>query len=273
MFSTGLIVFREVMEIAIILSVVLAATQGVTGRAKWIWLGLGAGVVSSAFVAAFAEQISSAMEGFGQEYFNALILFIAVAVLGWTVVWMKHHAKEIGAKLKHVGLQVKEGEQPLWMVSVVIAAASVREGAEIVLFLYGSAAASQESLAAIATGGLMGLGIGVVVGWMLYAGLIRVATKHLFTVTSWMLVLLAAGMAAQGAGYLVSAGAIPGLIEPVWDSSAILSEEGMIGKMLHALVGYSARPSLMQVFFYLAALAAISLSLLWSGRKHAPVTR
>jgi high-affinity iron transporter len=92
MFSTAIIIFRETIEIAMILSVIFAATRGLAGRMLWIAGGLAAGLACAGLVAAFAETISDSLSGLGQEFFNALILFAAAIVIGSTVVWMRTHA-------------------------------------------------------------------------------------------------------------------------------------------------------------------------------------
>ena len=89
MLSFAVIVFREILEISLVIGVLIAATRGLKNRKKWIGIGLGMGIVGSIVVAFFAEGISNAMEGMGQELFNATILILATILIGWTVVWMK----------------------------------------------------------------------------------------------------------------------------------------------------------------------------------------
>lgn len=265
MLSTAIIVFREVFEIAIILSVVLAATRGLAGKWKWVGLGLGIGVAGAGLVAFFAGEIADAAEGMGQEIFNAGVLFAAAAVIGWTVVWMKRHARQLTAHLKKVGAAVLDGEMPLYSVTVVIALAALREGSEIVLLTYGLAAAGK-SIASIAMGSAVGAMGGVVAGALFYYGILKVSTKHLFGVTSALLILLAASMAAQGTVFLVAADKLPALADPLWDSSAILAQESFVGQILHALIGYSDQPLGVQVVVFAVVLGVMTLSLKLAGR-------
>ena len=97
------------------------------------------------------------------------------------------------------------------------------------------------------------------VGAALYLGLLRIPPRRLFTVTSWMVLLLAAGMASQAAGYLVQADLLPPLGNAVWDTSVMLTEDSVLGKALHTLIGYVSRPEGIQILFYLATLLAIWL--------------
>lgn len=261
MVASAIIVFREVLEAALVIGIVLAATKGILGRHRWAAGGILFGLVGAGVLALFADAISGALEGMGQEIFNASILFVAVAMLGWHNVWMARHARELAARMNRVGHEVAAGTEPLYTIAVVITLAVLREGSEVVLFLYGIAA-TQAGAGSMLWGGLLGLGGGVVVGAGLYFGLLRIPTRHLFRVTAWMLLLLAAGMASQGAHYLVQADLVPALGNQLWDTSAILSERSIFGQTLHTLIGYTARPAGIQLLFYLATIGVIG-SMMW----------
>lgn len=271
MLSSFIVLFREVLEMAVILTIILAATRGARGRGRWVWIGIAGGVLGSAVVAAFADTISDAMEGVGQEYFNAAILLVAVGMIGWTVVWMKSHGRHIAQKIRRVGEQVVAGELPMAAIATIVALSMWREGAEVVLFMTGILSTSNESIAAIITGAVGGAAAAGAIGTLLYFGLIKLSTKYLFSVTSWLLVLLCCGMSAQAAGYLIAAGALPELISPLWDTGWLLSEQSVMGKILHSMLGYTERPSGMQAVWYLGTLAII-LSLLNFTRQRPAAT-
>lgn len=257
MLATFIILFREFLEISIILSLILAATRGVAGRGRWVLLGIGGGLTGAALVAVFADRIAEALEGAGQEVFNAGVLLVAVAMIIWTVVWMKTHARALVHKIHAVGKAVSEGERPLYSVAVIVALSMWREGAEIVLFMTGLLSTSQEPASSVLLGGAAGMALAGAIGAALYLGLITLSMKHLFSVTGWLLALLACGMSAQAAGYLAQAGFIPELISPLWDSGWLLAQDSLPGRILHALLGYTERPSAMQLLWYLGTLALI----------------
>ena len=83
-----------------------------------------------------------------------------------------------------------------------------------------------------------------------------------------MLIFLAAGMAAQSAGFLSSAGVIPELKGRLWDTSWIIDDRSFMGQLLHMLVGYSARPSAMQVIWYSTTLIVATTLLFSSCKRH-----
>lgn len=256
MLAALLIVFREVLEAALIVGIVAAATKGVRGRGRWIVAGIAAGGLGAIAVAGFASTIAAAFEGGGQEVFTATVLFAAVVMLGWHNIWMSHHGREMAREMTALGAAVSEGTRELYVVGMAVGLAVLREGSEVVLFLYGIAG-SGASNAALMMGGLMGLGLGTACGFALYKGLLRLSTRPLFAITGWLILLLAAGMAGQGANFLVQAGDLPSLGPALWDSSQILSEQSWIGFLLHTLIGYTARPSGIQLIFYIGTLLVI----------------
>jgi len=145
-----------------------------------------------------------------------------------------------------------------------------REGAEIVLFTVGIIRTSQESLFSIMIGGAAGTTIAGIIGVLLYLGLLKFSAKHLFAVTSLLLTLLASGMSAGVAGFLLAADKLPALGQ-AWDSSAILTQNSVLGKILHAMFGYSERPDYMQLIFYAATFAIIFfLEKFFSPHKQKP---
>jgi len=258
MLATAIIVFREVLEAALIIGIVLAATQGLARRVGWVSTGIVAGVAGAGLVAWFADAISSALAGVGQEVFNAGIMLFAVLMLGWHNVWMKRHGREMAQQMRDVGQAVKLGNRSMTMLAVVIGLAVLREGSEVVLFLYGVAVAQQDSPGLMLSGGLLGLLSGAMVGLLMYRGLLRISSRHLFTVTTWMITLLAAGMAAQAAGFLTQADLLPPLVQSMWDTSGVVAQNSVFGRVLQTLVGYADHPSGIQVLFYIATLGSIA---------------
>lgn len=258
MFGTAVIVFREVLEAAIIIGIVAAATHDVPGRKRWLTAGLLAGLAGSAVVAASTDAIGAFASGIGQELFNAIVLGIAVLMLAWHNIWMSSHGAELASHARNVGASIREGRSECSILLVVVGLAVLREGSETVLFLYGIAASESSGAFSMLTGGLFGMLAGISLGYAIYAGLLRIPMRWFFTATSVLVLLLAAGMASQAAHYLIQADVLPGLASPLWDTSAMLSEQSIPGMLLHSLIGYDARPAGMQVVFYLAALVAIS---------------
>jgi hypothetical protein len=156
-------------------------------------------------------------------------------------------------------------------LAVVIAVAVLREGAEVVLFLFGIIAATQVGTLSLVLGGVIGMALAAGVSFLLYRGLVAIPLRLLFRVTNGLIALLAAGMAGQAASVLHSADLIPGWGERVWDTSFIIDDHSFAGRSLHALIGYSARPSGVQLAAWVATLLILAV-LSRTGRMPRPKT-
>jgi high-affinity iron transporter len=257
MLATLLIVFREVIEAGLIVGIVLAATKGVPRRGLWVSYGVIAGVAGACLVAAFASEIGALFQGSGQELFNAGILLLAVGMLTWHNVWMASHGRAIAQEMREVGRAVASGGRPLVALAIVCGLAVLREGSEIVLFLYGIAASGGTSALGMMAGGILGLLAGAGVSTLMYLGLLTIPARYLFSFTSGLITLLAAGLAAQAVAFLQQAGYVEVLTSTVWDTSWLLSDDSVLGRLLHTLIGYTDRPNGAQVLVYLLTVSFI----------------
>jgi high-affinity iron transporter len=265
-----IIVFREVIEAGLIVGIVMAVTKGVPGSRLVIAAGVAAGVVGASLVAVFAGAIGEALAGVGQEVFNASILLVAVVMLIWHNVWMASHGRELAADVQRVGEAVRTGSRSVVALGVVCAIAVTREGSEIVLFMYGLVAAGGSTTADLIIGSLLGLAAGVGVTALTYLGLVTIPQRRLFAVTTALISLLAAGLAAQAVLFLQQAGVLTMMTETAWDTSAVLSDSSLAGRVLHTLIGYSDQPSVLQVVAYATTLVIIVVLTKAFGSRRAP---
>ena len=272
MLGALIIVFREVIEAGIIVGIVMAVTRGIARSRMWIALGVAGGVIGASLVAAFAGAIADALQGMGQELFNGSILAIAVVMLTWHNVWMASHGRQMAAEMREFGEQVRSGARSLFALAIVVGVAVMREGSEIALFLYGLAAAGGSSALSLLAGSALGLIAGCAVSALTFLGLVTIPQRYLFRVTTILITFLAAGLAAQSVLFFEQAGLVTALTETAWDTSGILSDTSLFGRVLHTLIGYSDQPSVLQVVVYAATLAVIVvLTRTIGSRRPAPV--
>jgi len=262
-----IIVFREVFEAGLIIGIVLAVTRTVPHRNLWIGGGVLGGVAGACLVAAFAGALSNLFAGMGQELFNAAILGIAVVMLTWHNVWMARHGREMANEVRAIGQAVADGSKSLLALAVVVGVAVLREGSEVALFLYGIVTSDGGSALSLALGGVIGLVLGALVCLLTYAGLISIPMRSLFAVTTVLITLLAAGMAAQAVAFLEKANWLTAMDNVVWDSSWLLDESSLPGKALHTLVGYTDQPTAMQLSVYVAVLVITFVLMRLSGSQ------
>lgn len=267
MLATLVVVFREAIEAALIIAIVMGASRGIPGRGRWVLAGIALGVAGAGLVALFADALSNAFSGSGQPLFDAGVLLAAVGMLAWHNIWMSSHGRAMAAEVRELGQAVQGGSRPLTALMVICLVAIMREGSEMVLFLWAIATGGGD-LWGMLTGGFVGLACGVLLGVFIYRGLLKIPMRYFFTVTGWLVLLIAAGLAAQAASFLNQAGLLPALGNSLWDSSRLLDQGSLAGQMLHVLVGYTARPSGIQLLFYIATLVAIFVPMQLTARRH-----
>lgn len=249
----SIIIFREILEIALILGILTAATKEIKGRSKYILAGLGLGILGSAILAFFTDKISDSLNGMGQEIFNGSILLLAVIMISGTVIWMNKHAKSISSNLRTLSSDVQQGNKPLIALSLVVLLSVLREGAEIVLFTY-SYYSSGSSLSEIALGLSIGIICGSITGLAFYLGILKFSGKYFFKVTTYLLIFIAAGIAMQSVKFFINADIIPALMDPAFDLSNILPQTSFVGKFLNIFLGYVDAPALSQVIAYFVTI-------------------
>lgn len=260
MFATVLIVFRETLEAALFIGIIAASTRGLFRRARWLSAGVLAGSIGAVAMALAMGKISTWGEGLGQDFLNIGILGLALLMLAWHCIWVSTHSGEAAQEAKQLGLAAKNGSSTLWAISIAVAMAVLREGAETVLFVSGFMSGEAQNNGAMLTGVAIGLLSGAGCGILIYAGLSKVKTQHFFTVTNLWVLIMAGALAAQLAKSLTQAGLVQRWTEPLWDTSSALSMDSALGSICKALVGYDASPSGLQLLFYIGAIALIAFA-------------
>ena len=267
MFATALIVFRETLEAALFVGIMAAATRGLEGRSRWLSAGVLAGLAGALALAAGAEHISALADGVGQDLVNAGILMVALTMLTWHCVWISNQGARAAAQARALGTSFKQGQRAPWALMTVVALSVLREGAETVLFVAGYASGTGST--GTVKVALVGVLCGSATGAIIYLGLSRIPVQRMFAVTNMLILLLAASIASQLARALSQAGLINTWGQPVWDTSSLLRIDSPAGTLAHALVGYEAQPTGLQLAFYAMALLIIISGSRWVRRIQA----
>ena len=271
--ATFLITLREAFEAALLLGLVYTYLDKLGARAQFRWVTLGGalGLVASVLMGVGVAYLSGPLVDLGPDLIGAGVLFLAVVLLTWHAWWMQRHARGLRGDLER-RIDHARSTQRLWLVGLIAFTGVFREGAETVVFLWGvmaeaTSAAGWGSVAA----GVAGVAAAAVFGWLIFRGGQRLSLAGFFAITTTLLLFLAAGLFSTGIGRLQSLGVLP-LMPPLWDTSFILSDDGLVGKFLGGLVGYRARPSLPEVVGYAAYLVAAGFLVLGGGRRSIAAT-
>lgn len=257
--TTVIIILQEVLEAAVLIGLLLALTRSLELGYRWFGAALLLGVLGAALYGLQLTPISNALDGVGQEVLNALIQF---AIYGLLLI--------VAASL--LPLRPEPGQRRLltFVMTVVVALAILREGSEIYVYLL-SFRYRPEPLAAVTTGSLIGAGIGFSVGALFYYGLLSLSPKRRQLAICVLLALIGAGLCLQASQLLVQADWLPAQY-PLWDTSSLLPESAIAGRVLYAVAGYEATPTALQVVIYVAALVTMALTMGITGARRASKT-
>jgi high-affinity iron transporter len=255
MFQLATVIFRECLEISLLLAIILAVTKSVDNSRFFVVLGAIIGVILSAFVAMGANFITQYFSYLGDEILDSIIILSTAILINWTVIWMQGYNHKIKNHFSQISKDITAGIASKLTIVLVVASTILREGIEIILFVYSIVSVGKLPVNDYLIGLFAGMSFGFLSGYVIYKGLIQYAGKYIFQISTILLTFVAAGLAAEGAGILTSCGLVEFGSNILWDSSYFVNNNSMVGKVLKIIIGYDARPNLLQIIFYLASIA------------------
>lgn len=268
MLSALIITFRETLEAALVVGIVLAYLEK-TKQSRFnsvVYLAIASAVVGSIMAAVGFNSLAGGFSGRNEELFEGIVMLFAALLLTTMILWMlkqKHIRVELEQK---VNVEITEGHRFGLFALVFISV--LREGVETVIFLGASGFTAETSAMDRISGGFLGITLALVLGYILFIQSRKLDIKKFFQITSLVLILFAAGLVAHGVHELQEAGVVPVYIEHVWDinppqnldgSYPLLHEGGLIGGLAKNLLGYNGNPSLLEVLSYLIYLVFVVL--------------
>ncbi len=267
MIASFIIAFRETLEAALVAGIVLGLLRKMNQKRffKIVFIGVGTGILTSIVAAFLFNALVNGFEGVEGMVFEGVTMFVGAALLTTMIFWMMRQSHISGEIREKVNREMeKSSSAGLFMVVFV---AILREGIETVLFLSAANFVSEENNL---WGAIIGIGVAVILGYLIYAGTIKLNLKKFFTITSLLLVLFAAGLVAYGTHELVEVAEYNGFVNPllttVWNINPpmnldgtypLLHDKGAIGSLLKGLFGYNGDPALIEVLLYCTYLVAV----------------
>lgn len=269
------IVWRESVEALLVVGILytwLRATPEGKRGLPYLWGGVAAGLALAFALALVLLGVSSWLSDEGQEWFQAIMSLAACALVVQMVVWMKKHGRTLKGELES-GARTSVANDNWWGLLVLVAIAVAREGSETVVFLYGTVSAGEggSDMLMLAVAGVAGFAVALLTFWLLQLGGKLITWRRFFFVTEILLLLLAGSLLVGGLDHLISLDVLPTLVDPVWDSSWLLSDSTGVGKVLADFAGYRALPALTSVLLWVAYWIIVWALLRWAGGRPAPV--
>ena len=225
---------------------------------RFLWGGVAAGAGLALALALVMLGIASELSGDGLEYFQLAVMMVAAALIVQMVFWMRRHGRTLKKDLE--GNMAREASAARWWgLLVVVALAVGRESAETVVFLYGLGASKGSINFPVVL--VLGLAAAFATFWVLQRGGRVLSWRHFFRISEVLLLLLAGALMVGGLEKLISLGVLPALVDPVWDTSALLDDSGRFGGVVAAFTGYRAKPALLPLLALAAYWIAVPLLL------------
>ncbi len=246
--NSVVIVLREVLEAALLMSVLLASARFLQMSKLWAIFAMIFGAVGAVMYGTFLGPVSELFEGVGQEVCNALLQLGMLALIAVIVFKIPRRMDYLRASSTNFSI----------LMVAIVAMATTREGSEIVVYVSGFWGIT-EFLSAVALGSFIGASIGLSIGVLVYYLLLALPLRHAPAITVTALAMIGAGMSSQAirlliqADWMSSSGAL-------WDTSHLLSEQSLFGQLAYALVGYEASPSAIEAATYLGSLLLVGLA-------------
>ncbi len=263
-----LIVFRESLEAALIVGIILTALSRL-GQKRYfpqVVVSSALAVVASLVAGRALLSLAESAQGRWKELIEGAVSLAACGVLTYMIFWMDRQSRRVKSELEAKVEEAVSRKELAAMMTLPFLAV-FREGAETVLFL--NAVALNESTGLSLSGGLAGFALAVLAAVALFVGGRRVPLRPLFRVSGFFLLLVGAGLLAYGIHEFQELGWLPEIYAPVWDTNPILNEKVGFGAFLKSLFGYNGNPSLLEVLAYGAYLFTI-FAFLRSGPSPKP---
>ncbi len=257
MLANLLIGLREGLEAALVVGILVAYLVR-TGRRDLlgqVWLGVTIAIVASLGVGAALTFGPRGLTSRAQEAIGGSLSLVAVALVTWMIFWMARTARHLKADL--TGRLDDALTAGRWAVVMTVLFAVGREGLETALFLWAAAQATGASTSPL-LGATLGLALAAGLGWALYRGAVRVDLRAFFAWSGLGLVLVSAGVLANGVHDLQEAGLLPGPDSFAFDVSAVIPPESWYGTLLKGTVGFSPSTTWLQAAAWLAYLAPVA---------------
>ena len=271
MLPSYLLSLREGIEAALIIGIVLSALRKIhrTELIPALWLGALFAIAVSVLSAILLTRFGLSLQGSAEVVFEGGTMLVAAGILTWMIFWMGRQARTLKSELEEDvnKAAASTGKRAVFWLAFM---AVVREGIELALFLTASVFATNALQTAL--GAVLGLGTAILLGWSIFAAIVRLDLRRFFQVTGFLLILFAGGLVAQGVHEFNEISWIPSVIEHLWDVNAFINNTSTLGQLLKALFGYNGSPSLTEMLAYFSYLAVVGLALRGGRKKPENIT-
>ena len=268
MLANFLIGLREGLEAALVVGILIAYVIKIDRRdvLKRIWLGVGLAVFISLALGALLTFGAYGLSFEAQELIGGSLSIVATGFVTWMIFWMLRAARNLSKELRS---EIDSHISGAGWGLVLVAFLSVgREGIETALFIWAAVRASGSTALPLA-GAAIGIGVAIVLGYLIYRGVVRINLSRFFTFTGIFLVLVAGGVLAYGVHDLQEAGFLPGINFLAFDVSHVVSPNSWYGTLLKGVFNFSPATTWLEAITWVAYVVSVLTIFIVSIRRHA----
>jgi high-affinity iron transporter len=240
-----LIGLREGIEAALVVGILIAYLKksGQAERTRYIWWGVFTAIVAASALAALFTLSSLELNGKAEPFLSGLLSLLAAALITWMAIWLAKKARFMKAELEGaLDRAIATGVGSLFLLAFLSVG---REGLETAIFIWNGALASHGA-SSVVTGTILGLFVASILGWLLYLGSLKINLGKFFRYSGAALIFVAAGMFSYAISEWQEIGLIPGFSSHLFDISAIISEDGLLGTILKGALNFTPTPTVLQ---------------------------
>jgi high-affinity iron transporter len=191
-----------------------------------------------------------------QTYFETATYLLAAVILTYMTFWMQLHAKGLAKELEHRSdLALSKGRR--WGLGLLAFQAVGREGLETMVFTLAIVFASDRQAASpvhgklLVLGAALGLAVALGVAFAIFKLGAKLNMRRFFQVIGVLLMVFAAGLLADAIENMQQLHWLDFGRHVLWNTSGTISEASSFGDVLHSLLGYADRPTVLQAFVWL----------------------
>src|SRR5664279_2661051 len=178
---------------------------------------------------------------------------------------MRAHSRDLKSDLQNAaGGALARGSAAALVVMAFLAV--IREGFETAVFLLAAFQSAVSPLQA-AIGVVLGVGVAVALGYLVYRGGVRLNLSRFFRVTRVVLVLVAAGLVMSTLRAAYEAGWLSAGQQTLLDLSAIARPGSVQESLLTGMLGIRSSLPVVEVVAYLLYAIPMLLVVLWPPRR------
>jgi high-affinity iron transporter len=266
MLANFLIGLREGLEAGLVAGILIAYLRKIGRRdvLPRLWIGVGAAVALSLGVGALLTWGPTGLSFQAQETLAGVLSILSVGLVTWMILWMARNARDLKGGLQtKMAAAIAGGGLGIVLLGFITVG---REGVETALFIWANV--NQSGVAVLSTiGAFLGIAAAIALSYLIFTGFVRINLSTFFTWTGLFLIVIAAGVFADGIGALQAAAVVPGVDNIAYSLATVIPPDSWYDTLLGGIFNFTPEPTWAQFIGWIFYSAVVSIAFFGSSRK------